>query len=156
MKKSAQKAKKKNIRFARLCFAASVLRPGKRVPCCAYAGQADAGRVPCCAYAGQADAGRVPCCAYAGQAVRFRFAGYTQRSNSDAAESFRTAAGFFRRRRADFWHHSTLRRRWADVCHHSTTPPCGNCLYALWAGGWESSFTRGPKFEFCQKFLELL
>jgi hypothetical protein len=46
-------------------------------------------------------------------AVRFGFAGYTQRSNSDAAESFRTAAGFLRRRRADFWRHSAT----------STTPP---------------------------------
>lgn len=44
--------------------------------------------------------------------VRFGFACYTQRSNSDAAESFRTAAGF-------------LRRRWADFWHHSTTPPVG-------------------------------
>lgn len=50
-------------------------------------------------------------------AVRFGIACYTQRSNSDAAESFRTAAGFLRRRRADFWHHS------ATFWHHSTTPP---------------------------------
>lgn len=44
--------------------------------------------------------------------VRFGFADYTQCSNSDAAESFRTAAGF-------------LRRRWTDFWHHSTTPPVG-------------------------------
>lgn len=85
--------------LASSCFTASALRSGKRVPIA----RMQARPMPA--------AFRL-CVRLLAAAVRFGFAGYTQRSNSDAAESFRTAAGFLRRRRADFW-------------HHSTTPPVG-------------------------------
>jgi len=112
-KKSAQKAKKDRV--CGLCLWAYATRAARMVVYGVRLGKRLLVRVSQPARYGQASAcraGRVQARPIPGAcrlrvrllaaAVRFGFAGYTQCSNSDAAESFRTAAGFLRRRRADF------------------------------------------------------
>ena len=97
--------------LARTCCTASALRSGKRARLLAAAVTARQAR----SVLGVCKPGRCRARSSCAFGCWLRWCGiacYTQRSKSNAAESFRTAAGFLRRRRADFW-------------RHSATPPVG-------------------------------